>query len=464
MIYIWTTLILAFTAHASTEFNVSPGLSGNESEGIFQLIIIADMNLTLDVTTAGTATAGADYVPLPNVLNVTDGQLNITVSIINDDENEEPETLIITLTDQAKGVDVTVEFTIEDDDPVTFTASDSVFEEGTLAMINLTCAFPSGSSSLTFNVSASGGTATAGVDYMYSPTQYTCTLVSSIVSVIIPLTDDAERTSDKTFSLSVDTGFSVAGDVVVPVTILENAIGFDVTLVGSGDEAAGPIQLEIQASTNLTLDVSTSGTATAGIDYVPVSATLSVISNQPFQQQISIIDDDENEEPETLIIDLADRATGDVTTVEVIIQDDDPVTITASDSVFEEGTLAMINLTCAFPSGSSSLTFSVVPSDGTAVAGVDYTFSATQYTCTFGASIVSVIIPLTDDTERTSDKTFSLSVDTGFSVAGDVVVPVTILENDPLCNPPCQHGGVCAVSGCMCPDGYTGSHCESKDC
>ena len=161
---------------------------------------IDDEQVTVDLTTAGTATAGTDYMAVPGTLTFTagEGSKTITVAVADDDDYELDETVEVELRNPKPTGSVVIEtgvamVTIEDnDDSPALSISGTSIAEGNDGTTN----------KLTFKVTKSGGTsmeatvaytdagmgtATAGTDYTavaagtltfaYSETSKTITVV-----------------------------------------------------------------------------------------------------------------------------------------------------------------------------------------------------------------------------------------------------------------------------------------------
>ena len=139
---------------------------------------IAAEQVTVEVVTGGTATAGADYTGVPETLTFAagEGSKTITVAVVDDADYELDETVEVELSNQKPTGSVAIEtgkamVTIEDnDDPPALSISRTSVAEGAAGT----------TSKLTFEVTKSGGTsmeatvayadagtgtATAGTDY-----------------------------------------------------------------------------------------------------------------------------------------------------------------------------------------------------------------------------------------------------------------------------------------------------------
>ena len=139
---------------------------------------IDDEQVTVDLTTAGTATAGTDYMAVPGTLTFTagEGSKTITVAVADDDDYELDETVEVELRNPKPTGSVVIEtgvamVTIEDNDdsPALSISRTSVAEGNAGTTSKLTFKVTkSGGTSMAATVAyadAGTGTATAGTDY-----------------------------------------------------------------------------------------------------------------------------------------------------------------------------------------------------------------------------------------------------------------------------------------------------------
>jgi len=267
------------------------------------------------------------------------------------------------------------------------------------------------------------------------------------VPVINNTLDEPNKTVNLT--LSDPTGGAILGTPSTAVlTITDNDKGGMLRFSAatySVNEARGVATIRVVRSggsaSGVTVDYATSdGTATAGVDYTATSGTLSFgagVRSQSFT--IPITNDTLDEPNETVNITLSDPTGGAIlgtpsTAVLTITDNDKGGTLgfsAAKYSVSEAGGSATI--TVMRTGGSASgVTVDYATSDGTAIAGVDYT--ATFGTLSFDAGELSksFTIPIVDDGLAEGNKTVNLTLSnpTGGAILGTRSTAVLTIVDD----------------------------------
>ncbi len=331
-------------------------------------------------------------------------------------------------------------------------ATYSVDENGGSATITVT---RSGvlSGVLTVRYATSNGTATAPADYTAKSGTLTFNAGETIKTFTIPIVNDTLHESDETVNLTLSnpTGGALGNLSTAVLTIVdddtagtvqfssatysvnENTASVTITVTRTGGTASG-----------VTVNYATSdGTATAGSDYTAKSGTLTFragVAQKTFT--IPITNDTLDESDETVNLTLSDP-TGGATlgtpdTAVLTISDNDTggvLQFSSATYTVSEGVLsgkAVIKVTRSGGSA-SGVTVNYSTSDGTAIAGSDYT--ATSGTLTFGAGVTSktFTIPIVKDSLDESNETVDLTLSnpTGGATLGtpDTAV-LTIIDND----------------------------------
>ncbi len=166
---------------------------------------------------------------------------------------------------------------------------------------------------------------------------------------------------------------------------------------------------------------SADGTATAGIDYLPLSPNPMIltfgpgVTTQTFP--IQILDDGIDENDETVLLSLSSPTEGAFlgtqSTAVLTIVDDDTTTATIDDVTVIEGdtgtTPAVFTVTLSTPSD-RIITIDYATADGTAIAGVDY--QATSGTLTFdpGQTTQTITVLVFGDVVDELDETFFVNL------------------------------------------------------
>ena len=267
----------------------------------------------------------------------------------------------------------------------------------------------------TVNYTTNGGSATPGTDY--TPVSGTLTFndEDSSKSFSVPVKDDGTYGSDKIvyLSLSSPTGGAALGLNTATLTIVETdgkpSIQFNTSAYRINENSGvvyANITLSGSASSNVTINYATaSGTATSGSDF---TATSGVLTFKPGDHSklipVSIISDSIYEPDQSFTITLSNPSSnaiiGSPGTATVTIKDDDlaPSVQFQSQSynVSEGGALAIINVSLSAPS-EVPISVSYATSDGTAIAGMNYTQTSGVLQFANGNAKASFTIPIIDN-------------------------------------------------------------------
>ncbi len=311
-------------------------------------------------------------------------------------------------------------------------------------------------SDVTVDYSITGGTATnGGVDYLLATSgTLTITAGNTTTSLSIPLIDDAIIESSESVILGL-TGPSAGVGLGTNATHTFNISDDDNSreiqfqaVTGSGSEGTTPASITVEINEeNLaaptTVDYTiTGGSATGGgVDYTLADGTATIAQgagNLSTTIDLDVVDDAIFEGDETIEISLsaataANLGTNQEFTFTITDNETTPlIDFSASSFLANEGDgTATVNI---FLNQVSATDVSVdyATSDGTALAGGDYTTSSGTATITAGNSSVDVSIPLTNDSDSEVNETFTvtLSNPVGASISGVPNNPVAVLISD----------------------------------
>lgn len=200
----------------------------------------------------------------------------------------------------------------------------------------------------------------------------------------------------------------------------------------------------------------TGGTATGGADYqVAAPVTVSWQAGDPADKtvQITILDDSDVEPAETVSLNLSDptgAALGSPTAATLTINDNDspasPGTIQFSGATasVNEGQASIVLMLSRTGGSAGSVAVSYATSNGTAVAGSDYTASSGTVTWDDGvAASQTITIPILNDSVVESAESFTVTlsnVQGGASLGAAASATVTINDEDAPA-PPGNSGG-----------------------
>jgi YD repeat-containing protein len=410
-------------------------------------------------TTDGTATAGSDYTARSGTFTWNDGDASprtISVPITSDNVFEGNETFTVTLSGVSAGAvlgSAQVATTINDDDVVRFSISNlSVNEGGGNAVVSVTKV---GASAFTHNVSysSSNGTATSNSDYTAVSGTLTFSASQDTQSFNVSLINDAAYEGNETFSLTLfaPTGGAQLGTASAVVTIIDS-IAPPNFWIYSNDvyENGGAVTLNVTkagpTALTHTVNFATSNeSAVAGADYVGTSGVLTFAPAETSKSiTVQILDDTSYEGMESFLVTLSNPSGG------AILSAANPATvrIIENEPVPSGGSVRFTTVSVGLAENVGSVALSVrrssgsygaasvvcQTSNGTAIAGVDYTAVSTTLTWANGDTAdKTCTIPILDDAtyENTESFQVNLSAPSGVSLGEWTRVDVVISDNDP---------------------------------
>ncbi|MDQ6633095.1 MAG: hypothetical protein M3Y82_15300, partial [Verrucomicrobiota bacterium] len=391
-------------------------------------------NLVVNFQVTGTASAPSDYAPIGTSVTIPAGAAFVDLQVVpvNDATVEIGETVVVTLTSAAgaKLISPSVAtVTIVDNDLETLPV---VSVTSTVKPIALEGSANNGEFVFTRSGSSSGaltiyftisGTASNGVDYAQITNIVTIPDGQTFATISITPLDDTLVEGDETVlvNLTVRDTYRVLFPASALVTIQDN--DQSVRVDASDFEAAEPgtnrgeFTFTRFGTTNsdLTIFFNVSGTAINGLDYVAISNSIIIRSNQLFATlPIVPLDDFLREGPETVKVTLlsgSNYSFSSPTNATVTILDDEPMvslvgTITnASENGRQPGVITLIR------TGDTNVDFVVnLAVNGTATYGVDYPPFATNVLFCCGASSIDVTIYPTNDLLIENLETVAVSI------------------------------------------------------
>lgn len=403
---------------------------------------------TLDIT----ATPGLDYTPVAQTVSFSDGETakTVFVPVLDDTLPEANETLRLVLTNltggATLGTNATAVMTIIDNEVlIRFSSTNyAISESNALAIVTIE-RFGSTNSLVGVDFAvASGGTATADVDYVASPDTFTFLPGEVSKTVGIVITDDPFVEGDETVNLALSNptgGAQLQAPTSSSVlTILDNdsLVNFT-TNAFTVNEAAGTATVTLERSGNLSFDAIvsyavTAGTATAGADFTAETNIVTFLAGETNQSfTVAIVNDGLVEVAETVNLQLLGGvgATlgGTNSAVLTIVDDDTSGTFSFAASSFvilENGVFATINVVREGGSA-GAVSVNYATSDGTAIAGTDYTAANGVLAFAAGETNQTFLVPLLDDAIVEGDETLLLTLSNPAGGASLGAVPAAVL-------------------------------------
>ncbi|HEX5936701.1 MAG TPA: Calx-beta domain-containing protein [Actinomycetota bacterium] len=407
-------------------------------------------------TSAGTATAGTDYVEASGVGAIPAGSTStsIDVTVNADTLDEVDETLTLTLSDE---VNATIDDgaglgSITDDDPlVVADIGDASISEG-----------DAGTSSLAFDVTLSAASAktvtvdwTTQDDLARAPDDYvagsgTLTFVpgDTTESASVTINGDGIAELDEEFHVILSAPSNTTlGDADALGTIVDDelmpVLDIDEPSIAEGQSGTTTLTFSVTLSHPSAIPVSadwttTAGTAAAGSDFVTDDGTLNFAAMDTSETvEVTVNGDGTYELDETVLLDLVNpqgAPVGDPQGIGTIENDDAAPALSVGDVSKAEGNAGTSTLSFVVTlTGASDVdaTVDFATSNGTAVAGADYTASSGTVTIPAGVTSGAVDVPILGDGTWEPAETLTLTLSgSAHASLGDPVALGRIRNDD----------------------------------
>lgn len=450
-------------AAASLTFDLA---ASSASEGVGSVTLALTLSaarteaVVLDYSVSGTATTGGVDVSISsaNPLVIPGGALSSTieVALVPDSLDEPDETLDIDLVNVANAVPGTFRShmltIVDDDDPpsISFAASSTAaVEDDPLAVLGVELSAVSGFD-VTVPITASG-TATAGVDFTFAPSNLTIPAGSSSGSVDVTLLDDQDVEAPETavFTLGTPTGATLGAIPSTSLLIIDDdgpapALTF-ATAASSVDESAGmqslAVQLDGYAPDPVRVDVTLGGTASAGADVNLLTTSLSIpVGSLGGVVEVEVLEDTDPEASETAVVSLANpvgAVLGSPDAHTLTITDNDTVStvsfLAPASTVSEAVGLVSVGVSLDV-AASTDVTIPVVLSGSATAGGVDVEVLPQPLVIPAGALTGQFDITVVGDTlyEGDEDLILTFGAITGADPGATVAHQLTLTDDDPM--------------------------------
>jgi hypothetical protein len=413
--------------------------------------------VTVDwATSAGTATAGTDYVTGSGSRSIAAGSTTATfaVTVNGDLVDEANETFTVTLSNPGNATiaDGSGQGTITDDDAApTLSINDVSVTEGnagtTNATFTVTLSAASGQA-VTVDWATANDDAVQPSDYAAAWGTLTFTPGDTSETIAVTVNGDLVAELDETFRVTLSAPSNAGlGDAQGVGTIVDDellpVIDIDEPTIAEGQTGTSELTFNItlsrQSASAVTVAWSTTaGTATSGLDYFDASGIVTFAPLDTSKTVLITVNGDGTYEPsETLALDLSNATgapIGDSQGIGTIVNDDDaPVASVANVSVAEgnSGTSLLTFVVSLVGNSDLDASFDFATSDATATAGADYVAGSGTLTIPAGATTGTVDVIVDGDGTYESSETLSLTISnpTGAAI-GDGVAIGTITNDD----------------------------------
>ncbi len=403
------------------------------------------------------ALAVSDYVATSGKISFSPGTStqSISVQISSDTLFETDESFAINLSNPGNAtiLDSQSIVTILNDDlpPKIFVADRSINEgnSGTVNAVFVLTLSQASALPVSANFFTKDITATAGVDYAANSGTISFPAGTTTKSITLLVKGDDLFEKDETFSLNLasPTDASIADDQAIGTIVNDDAIPL-ITIADAsfreGDAGTTTANISVTLShpsaVITTVQYATAdGSANSSSDYTAKSGTLMIPAGATAQNiVIELIGDIEFELNETFLINLlnpTNSAFGDSSATITILNDDSPPSVSISNASVTEGNSGNVSMT--FPLSLSKIVQLPVSvqyktSDGTAMAGIDYSSQSGTVTFPPGSQNQTVKVQIRPDTILETDETFfiDLSSPTNSTIANRQGVG-TIIDDEP---------------------------------
>jgi hypothetical protein len=413
------------------------------------------------------ATAGADYTASSGTLSFGPGVTSqtFTVPVLPDGNMEGPEEVTLTLSNP-RPTGFAGSATLGTPNPATLRIIDgdrgvqfaaarfTVLEsDGTALITVMRTGNPEGT--VTVDYATSNGTARL-TDY--TATSGSLTFAPGVLAqtFTVPIVADARAEGERTVNLVLSNPFRAIvlapGTVAAPAVLSiidDDAAGIvqfsepAYTVFESGGSAVITVTRMGGAANNVTVDYSTANDTAGVLDYTPTSGTLTFgvgVSSRTFT--VPITTDTVSEGIETVRLQLTNvgggASIGEPSTASLRIVDDEAtVRFDAAALTVDENAGAVVITVLRSGALASTVRVNYATSDGSAVAGSDYTASTGTLTFDPGVGSASFTVPITDDTEAEGTQTLVLTLSSATggariltTGAGASPAVLSILDND----------------------------------
>ena len=413
-----------------------------------------NLKLSVDYATQAAATdpasATTDYTPISaRTLTFEPGEVTKTfqVAIADDEDAEGPENVALVLSNPKNltvgpapqlGPNGPAQLTINDDDVSRFAFSAHEFSvlEGPAAHATITVSRSGAiNSPASVDYSTSNGTATAGSDYTAASGTLDFAAGETTKTFDVLVANDVAAEPNETVNLTLTSGGTTVDGSLLSIVDNDNdkaSVQLSSPVYDAG-EADGTATVTVTLSHAVDADV-TVGYATAdadalaGSDYADTHGTLTFLGNSANDGagetsktiQIPILQDADAEDPEALTVALSNALPGSSSvlggpaTATVTIADDDPPGMidfrALRYEVAETGGLAIVTVERIGGVG-GAVSVDYETSDGSAIAGADYTHTSGTLNWAAGDSADKTFaVPVTWDGRAEGTETISLAL------------------------------------------------------
>jgi hypothetical protein len=298
------------------------------------------------------------------------------------------------------------------------------------------------------NYSTADVTATAGSDYTAASGAVVFADGETSKTFSVPIANDGVTEPDETARLTLTSADveNLGSPAAAILTILDNSTPLvldtnQVSLLeGNSGVRNAIVTVSLSAATGRTVTVNfnTSGSsATSGVDFTPVSGTLTFAPGTATQTiSVPVIGDTLNEANENFFINLSNPVNATIQSLGFVqIINDDPLpSLSISDLSITEGnsgTVSAVFTVSLSTASGRTLSVGYQTANGTATAGSDFVTTSGRVSFSAGETIKTVTVQVSGDTVAEADETFfvNLSAPSNAAISDNQAIG-TILNDD----------------------------------
>ena len=396
------------------------------------------------VTQDNTATNPGDYNSNSGSVTIPGGSTTVSLDVttVENATYESSETFRIQISSPGNAVigdDIGVG-TINDDDGVpSLSINDVGVTEGGTATFTVSL---TGATELTTTVNwtTANGTAISPDDYTFNSGSLSFTPGETTKTIDVVTIDDSSDEAAQTFSvtLSGENNATVA-DASGVATISDNDSNPSISIAdGSATEGGGVsflVSLSAASEQDVTVDWATAdNTAVSPADFTAASGTLTILAGDTSGTiNVSTADDAISELSEDFVVNLSNPGNAtisDASGTGTITDNDGSPQLSVNDVSVAEGSAVSFTITASKVS-SQNITVDYATSDGTAVAGSDYTAVSGTATILAGSTTTTVNVTSLDNGVFEISETYTLTLSNPANATiSDATGIGTITDND----------------------------------
>ncbi len=393
-------------------------------------------------TSAGSATAPADFTAKTGTLTFAAGTTTLTqsiqVTVKGDKLDEHDETFAVKLSTPTNatldGVGIGVAMIRDDDDEAELGISDAERTEtdATSSLVfTVKLDEPSGKE-VTVEYETSGGTAVEDTDYTATSGTLTFSAGATRQTFAVPITGDTLDEDDETFTVTLMNAVNAGVDDSTATGKIKDNDPLPALTIADADSGSG----SNSESGNITFTVTltpvsgrqvtvqyatlTTGRTAEATDYGAAAGTLTFAAGDTTKTfPVTVVDDTTDEDNETFTVRISSPSNATVATADrdatgTINDDDPPPGLSIDDAEVNEtdATVAMTFTVTLSAASEKTVTVEYATSGGTATQGTDYT--AKSGTLTFAPSVTTrtFTVSITGDNVQDSDpaETFTVTL------------------------------------------------------